>query len=187
MSEKNIPRPNEKATYLTFYVGRDREKFRVKVKDKGLIIGRTTKRKAVDLDTKPMNGDKLGVSRQHVLIGAKKDYFYVQDLESVNSTWLNRVRLKPMVATELYHGDILHLGECRIEVYYTYEDEVHAELDNTKVFDDNPAIDDASAPKDSEKSTRVFGQEDDTQSDEGKTGFLPDLPDNPTDADPSSD
>lgn len=183
MSEKKIPRPNEKASYLTFYVGRDREKIRLKVKEKGLIVGRNSKNKPVDLDTKPVNGDRLGVSRQHILITAKNDYFYVQDLESVNSTWLNRVRLQPMLAKELYHGDILHLGECRIEVYYTYDDEVQDELGGTKVLGENVTPDSVSSHKDSQKSTRIFNEE----TSNGATGFLPDLPDNPTDVDPPTD
>lgn len=156
MSEKKIPRPNQKAAYLTFLVGADKQKVRVKVKAEGITIGRSTKKKVVDLDTKPYNGDRLGVSRQHALIAPEKDYFCVQDLESVNSTWLNKVRMRPMEAEELYHGDILHLGECRLEVYFTYEDEVLDALGATEVLD-------AESP----------------QTSEGKTGLLPDLPETP--------
>lgn len=180
MSEKKIPRPNQKAAYLTFLVGTDKQKVRVKVKDEGIIIGRTTRNKAVDLDTKPHNGDRLGVSRQHALIAPEKDYFCVQDLESVNSTWLNKVRLRPLVAEELYHGDILHLGECRLEVYFTYEDEVLDALGVTEVLD-------AELPQTSEVKTGQSSDEPDNSKRDtnGKTGILSDLPETPKDADPS--
>ncbi len=207
MSEKKIPRPNQKAAYLTFLVGTDKQKVRVKMKDDGIIIGRTTKKKAVDLDTKPHNGDRLGVSRQHALIAPEKDYFCVQDLESVNSTWLNKVRLRPLVAEELYHGDILHLGECRLEVYFTYEDEVLDALGATEVLDD--ALSKASeaekpltssegktgllsdlpeTPKDN-KEVKIGQSSDEPDNSKrdtnGKTGILSDLPETPKDADPS--
>lgn len=204
MSEKKIPRPNQKATYLTFLVGHEKTKIRVKVKDKGIIIGRSTKTKEADVDLKPHNGDRLGVSRQHLLIGPKADYFYVQDLESINSTWLNKVRMRPMEAQELYHGDTLHLGECRLEVYYTYEDEVQQGLGETKVIGEASATTSndvkqvnkstrvfgaESATNDdvqeSEKSTRVFGTEKPQETGNGKTGLLPEMPKKPKDADPS--
>lgn len=171
MSEKKIPRRNEKATYLTFLVGINKEKVRVKVKENGIIIGRTTKKKAVDLDTKPFNGDRLGVSRQHALIAPKNDYFYVQDLESVNSTWLNKVRLRPMEEVDLYHGDLLHLGECRLEVYFTYEDEVLDALGATEVFDAEP-------PQANEEVA-----EKPLVADKVQTGLLSDKPISPTEDD----
>lgn len=161
MSNGKIPRPGEKATFLTLLVGRDKQKEIVRMKDKGIIIGRNTKRSSVDFDTVPYEGAKKGVSREHVLITPRADFFNVQDLETVNSTWLNRVRLKPMVASELYHGDVLHLGELRIEVLYTYEDDAQEQPASTVTFNDAPgtiAFNMDGTPQ-AEKSTRVFGEE----------------------------
>lgn len=134
MTDRNIPRAGEVANYLTLYIGREKERLRVRMKADGIIIGRSSKREKVDVDTKPYNGVEKGVSRNHVLIVPKKDYFYVKDLNSANSTWHNKVRMRPNIAEELYHGDILHVGELRIEVHYTYDDEVHAELGDTTQF-----------------------------------------------------
>ena len=180
MSENNIPRPGQKASYLTLLVGRDKDEVRVRMKDKGIIIGRNTRKSSVDFDTKPYDGAMLGVSREHVLIAPKKDYFYVQDLETVNSTWHNKVRMRPMVAEELYHGDLLHLGELRIEVFYTYDDEVQENLGATVDFGGGaPQTRDFSQGNDSEsgKSTRKFGEEKPWGDDGNKTGKLSDNPD----------
>lgn len=163
MSDKNIPRKGQKASYLTLLVGSSKQQVRVRMKDKGIIIGRNTKRSSVDFDTKPFDGIQHGVSREHLLIAPKSDYFYVQDLESINSTWHNKVRMTPMIAEELYHGDVLHLGELRIEVFYTYDDEIQAELGATKHFEQAPSqtrrLGDPNL-NESQQSTRVFGQDD---------------------------
>lgn len=179
MSAKNIPRPGKKASYLTLLIGREKEQVRVKMKDKGIIIGRNTKRSRVDFDTKPYNGLESGVSREHLLIAPKKDYFYIQDLESVNSTWHNKVRMRPMVAEELYHGDVLHLGEFRLEVYFTYADEVEDDLGDTLQFADAenaPATRQFANPDEERKagSTHVFGEEKPWNTQDGKTSTLSD-------------
>lgn len=158
MNNEKIPRPGQKASYLTFLIGKDKREVRVRMKDKGIIIGRNTKRNKVDFDTKPYNGDMAGVSREHVIIAPKKDYFYVQDLDTVNSTWHNKVRMKPMIAEELYNGDVLHLGELRIEVYYTYDEEVQENLGDTTNFNAPQTKHFGDVPE-NQKPTWVFGEE----------------------------
>jgi len=162
MTEKQIPREGQVADYLTLYIGREKTRIRVRMKKDGIVIGRNTKREKVDVDTKPFNGIEKGVSRHHVYIAPKRDHFYVRDLESANSTWHNRVRMRPNVAEELYHGDVLHLGELRIEVHYTYQDEIQEELGDTTLFDDNANVaatailneDDLPAPKNTTNQLR---------------------------------
>lgn len=139
MTAKRIPRDGERAAFLTLYIGKTRQRVHIRMKSKGITIGRNTKQESVDVDTVPFDGAKHGVSRRHVLIAPKKDYFFVRDLNSVNSTWHNKVRMSPMIAEELYHGDLLHLGELRIEVYYTYADELMDRLQDTNLL---PALDD---------------------------------------------
>jgi len=175
MSEKKIPRQGQKASYLTLLVGKDKQQVRVRMKDKGIIIGRNTKRSSVDFDTKPFDGIEKGVSREHVLIAPKSDYFYVQDLDTINSTWHNKVRMKAMVAEELYHGDVLHLGELRIDVFYTYEDEIQADLGLTKDFSQAPQTRRLGDPNvsESQQSTRILGDDRPTR-DEHSTGKLND-------------
>ncbi|MEO1289541.1 MAG: FHA domain-containing protein [Chloroflexota bacterium] len=136
MQEKKIPRAGEQATHLTLYIGTSKSPMVVRMKSDGIILGRNSKNTTVDVNLKPFDAIQKGVSRKHVLIAPKRDYFYVKDLESVNSTWHNRVRMKPNVAEELFHEDVLHLGELRVEVHYTYADEVKSQLGNTVNFGD---------------------------------------------------
>lgn len=173
MSETSIPRPGQKANYLTLLVGNAKQQVRVRVQDKGIIIGRNTKRASVDFDTQPYNGATLGVSREHLLIVPKKDYFYAQDLETINSTWHNKVRMKPMVAEELYHGDLFHLGGLRVEIFYTYDDEIQENLGATVTFDSNASSPETSDVPEANKATRVFGEAK-TGDAKDKTGILTD-------------
>jgi hypothetical protein len=132
-----IPREGSSPSHLTVFVGKDRRKILVPVKKDGIVIGRNSKRGKVDLDTTPYSGVEMGVSREHLLITPRRDFFIVKDLETANNTWHNKVRMKPMVAEELYNGDILHAGELRLEIYYTYADELKA-LQQTQIMDDLP-------------------------------------------------
>lgn len=148
-----IPRPGEKPAYLIFYIGPQRRPVRVPVKPEGIVIGRNTSDTYVDVDTTDFNGSEHGVSREHVIISPKRDHFSIKDLDTVNSTWVNKKRLRPLVATDLYHGDIIHLAELRLEVHFVYEDDLidnlgsrgstkrldESELQQTtKKFDDSP-------------------------------------------------
>lgn len=150
--EKKIPRAGEQATHLTLYIGKAKAPLTVRMKDNGVVLGRNSKSTTVDVNLKPFGAVENGVSRKHVLIAPKRDYFYVKDLESVNSTWHNRVRMKPNVAEELFHEDVLHLGELRVEVHYTYADQVQAGLGQTVDFGN-----DAAGQKPA--GTVVFGQD----------------------------
>ncbi|MGJ3239150.1 MAG: FHA domain-containing protein [Anaerolineae bacterium] len=171
----NIPRPGQQAPYLTLLIGRDKQQVLVRMREKGITIGRSTKKSRVDVDTSSYSGIEFGVSREHVLIAPKRDYFYVQDLDSVNSTWHNKVRMRPMVAEELYHGDLLHLGELRIEVFYTYEDEVRDALGATTQLGDVPSIAPPSANQ--EPGTVVFTEEQLDRASSSGDYTLPDDPD----------
>lgn len=149
----SIPRPGEKPAYLIFYIGPQRRPVRVPVKPEGIVIGRNTSDTYVDLDMTDFSGSEHGVSREHVIISPKRDHFSIKDLDTINSTWVNKKRLRPMVSTDLYHGDVIHLAELRLEVHFVYEDDLidnlaargstkrldEAELQQqTRPFDENP-------------------------------------------------
>lgn len=148
-----IPRPGEKPAFLLLYIGAQRQLLRVPIKAEGLIIGRNTSDTHVDIDMTPYHGIEHGVSREHVVIMPKRDHVVVKDLDTVNSTWLNKKRLRPNTATDLYHGDILHLAELKIEIYFAYEGDLIDSIGgrgNTKRLDQS----DISAPV-----TRQFVEE----------------------------
>lgn len=51
-----------------------------------------------------------GVSRQHLLFNEYQEGCYVQDLDSLNGTWLNGEQLEPNTEYEIRDGDELELG-----------------------------------------------------------------------------
>lgn len=75
----------------------------------GIVLGRegTITHIAVDDDH---------TSKRHVRIGYKQDALFVEDLHSLNGTFLNGERLPPFVRTPLAVGDRLKLGGVRLTV-----------------------------------------------------------------------
>lgn len=135
-----IPKPGEKPAFLLLYIGSQKQMLRVAIKPEGIIIGRNTSDTSVDVDMTDYNGIEHGVSREHVVISPKRDHVVVKDLDTINSTWLNKKRLRPNTATDLYHGDILHLAELKVEIFFAYEEDFIDNLGNqgnTKRLDDS--------------------------------------------------
>ena len=141
----HISRPGEKPAFLLLYIGSKRQLLKVSIKPEGLIIGRNTSSTHVDVDMTTYNGVEHGVSREHIVILPKRDHVVVKDLDTVNSTWLNKKRLRPNTATDVYHGDILHLAELKVEIFFAYEDDF---IDNLGMRGSTKRLDDleASAP-----------------------------------------
>jgi hypothetical protein len=135
---KRIPRPGERPVFLLLYIGPQRHFLRIPIKAEGLIFGRNTSDTHVDIDMTPYNAIEHGVSREHVVIVPKRDHVIVKDLDTINSTWLNKKRLRPNMSTDLYHGDILHLAELKVEIFFAYEDDL---VDNLSSFGNTKRLD----------------------------------------------
>ena len=60
----------------------------------------------------------LGVSRQHIQIRYADGAWMVEDLESTNGTWLNRVRLTPHKSYELQNNDNIWLGHLKLSLCF---------------------------------------------------------------------
>lgn len=56
------------------------------------------------------------VSRRHARIIKQKSRVFVEDLGSINGTFVNGKRLQPYVPETLHDGDVLQLGKLPIEV-----------------------------------------------------------------------
>lgn len=74
------------------------------------IIGK--KRSAVD---GVVSFNKL-ISRVHCKVTYKQQKYYIEDLESANSTFVNNVRLQPYVPAQIKDGDIVRLANSRFQV-----------------------------------------------------------------------
>jgi hypothetical protein len=69
---------------------------------------------AIDLETD--GGHNAGVSRRHVRIIRQPDGYYLEDLGSINGTFLNRRRLSAGVPTELKDGDEVRIGNIVLRI-----------------------------------------------------------------------
>jgi hypothetical protein len=63
-----------------------------------------------DLNLEPYTGELAGLSRRHARFSWRDDRCWLEDLNSVNWTYLNNQRLAPERPTPLNDGDLLRLG-----------------------------------------------------------------------------
>ena len=71
-----------------------------------VVIGRPRTGVHVDIDLTP----DLRVSRPHARISSADGQYWIEDLNSVNWTYLNNQRLSPDKPAPLQEGDLLRLG-----------------------------------------------------------------------------
>ena len=83
-----------------------------------IIIGREDPVGAIfpDIDTSAYGGEDDGVSRKHAKIFRQGDEYFVEDLNSVNSTFLNKTQLDPEKPLLLSDGDELMLGRLKFDI-----------------------------------------------------------------------
>ena len=88
------------------------------VEEEVIHVGRLDRSAGVfpELDLETDGGHNAGVSRRHVRILRQPDGYYVEDLGSINGTFLNRRRLSPGTPAELKDGDELRLGNIVLRV-----------------------------------------------------------------------
>ena len=64
----------------------------------------------VDIDLTSEDGQTRGVSRRHARVRFVNDRYLIEDLESLNGTFLNQRKLVPFVPEVLRDGDDLRFG-----------------------------------------------------------------------------
>jgi hypothetical protein len=69
-----------------------------------------------DVDLTSDGGLKKGVSRRHAKITRRGSEVFIQDLGSMNGTFLNRKKLTPYLPQVLKNGDELQLGKLILRV-----------------------------------------------------------------------
>ncbi len=67
-----------------------------------------------DVDMTPHGGMDKGVSRRHVKLHKSGDRFSIEDLGSVNGSYLNREKLTPNQLVLLNPGDVISLGRLAV-------------------------------------------------------------------------
>ena len=72
----------------------------------------------VTVDLQEYGGLEGGVSRYHAMIVTVKGVLYLRDLNSVNGTFLNGHRLRPIASYPVKDGDVITLGSLSLTVEY---------------------------------------------------------------------
>lgn len=72
-----------------------------------------------DVDLTGDGGLEKGVSRRHAKITRRGNEVFIEDLGSINGTFLNRKKLTPYLPQALKNGDELQLGKLVLRVSFT--------------------------------------------------------------------
>jgi pSer/pThr/pTyr-binding forkhead associated (FHA) protein len=72
-----------------------------------------------DVDLSSDGGLEKGVSRRHAKITRRGREVFIEDLGSINGTFLNRKKLTPYLPQTLKSGDELQLGKLILRVSFT--------------------------------------------------------------------
>ena len=71
-----------------------------------------------DIDLTPYRAVEKGVSRRHAKIVFDNDGLSIEDMGSVNGTFLNGERIVPYKAMTLSSGDVVQLGTLVFQVFF---------------------------------------------------------------------
>ena len=87
---------------------------------KEVIIGRLDAERAIfpDVDLTNEQGIEKGLSRRHARISCREDRVFLEDLHSLNGTFLNATRLVPDSPYPLKDGDQVQLGKLVLTVHF---------------------------------------------------------------------
>ncbi len=84
-----------------------------------VIIGREDPVSGIfpDIDLDPHGGHEAGVGRRHAQLVAQGGQVYIEDLDSVNGTVVNKQKITPRQPFLLHSGDELRLGKMALIFY----------------------------------------------------------------------
>jgi pSer/pThr/pTyr-binding forkhead associated (FHA) protein len=88
--------------------------------DKEIVVGRQARPDdpPVTLDLENFDGHELGVSRQHCMMKVFNDKLMLVDLDSINGTFVNGKRAKPLQRYQLMDGDTITIGRLSVELRF---------------------------------------------------------------------
>jgi hypothetical protein len=72
-----------------------------------------------DVDLTSDGGLEKGVSRRHAKVTRRGKEVFIEDLGSINGTFLNRKKLTPYLPQALKNGDELQLGKLILQISFT--------------------------------------------------------------------
>jgi pSer/pThr/pTyr-binding forkhead associated (FHA) protein len=85
---------------------------------KEVVLGRLDPTRAIfpDVDLTSEDGMDKGVSRRHARISRREDQVFIEDLNSLNGSFLNATRLVPELPYPLKDGDQVQLGKLILTI-----------------------------------------------------------------------
>lgn len=75
-----------------------------------LVLGRTRGNVTADIDLEPYQASKFGVSRRHALLTKRGKSWWLEDLHSLNGTFVNDVEIKEGHPVALKDGDVVRFS-----------------------------------------------------------------------------
>jgi hypothetical protein len=86
---------------------------------KEVVLGRLDASRAIfpDVDLTAEDGLEKGISRRHVRISRRESQVLIEDLNSLNGTFLNANRLVPELPYPLKDGDQVQIGKLVLTVH----------------------------------------------------------------------
>ena len=86
---------------------------------KEIVLGRLDASRAVfpDIDLTNEQGMEMGVSRRHARIVRRGQQVFLEDLGSLNGTFLNATRLAPELPYPVKDGDQVQLGKLILTIH----------------------------------------------------------------------
>jgi len=86
---------------------------------KEVVLGRLDASRAIfpDVDLSNEQGSEKGVSRRHARISRRENQVFIEDLNSLNGTFLNATRLVADLPYPVKDGDQLQLGKLVLTIH----------------------------------------------------------------------
>jgi hypothetical protein len=86
---------------------------------KEIVLGRLDAGRAVfpDIDLTDEQGMEMGVSRRHARVVRRGNQVFIEDLRSLNGTFLNAARLAPELPYPVKDGDQVQLGKLMVTIH----------------------------------------------------------------------
>jgi len=110
--------PAGASTRLTLISPADGRRFAIASEPSTTLLGRSDRkaRLFVDVDLAGEDGQAFGVSRRHARMHFSNGHFLLEDLESLNGTYLNGRKLRPYLPEVLHDSDEIKLGSLVLKV-----------------------------------------------------------------------
>ena len=111
-----VPAASGANTVLILASGDGRVRFVVDARRKTALLGRSDRksRLVVDVDLTGENGQAFGISRRQARAHFSNGSYMLEDLESLNGTYINGRKLRPYLPEVVHDGDEIRLGSLSL-------------------------------------------------------------------------